>query len=70
VAIWVASAGCSWTTEVSEVETCKHQDNANIHYQPFPEPISEEHKIYTDYGGDHRHHVKHDRYLSTHFSYQ
>jgi hypothetical protein len=33
--------------------------NANIHYQPFPESVSEEHEIYTDYNGCHRHHVKH-----------
>jgi hypothetical protein len=60
--------GCSWTPEESKVESSEHQDNANIHYQPFPEPISEEHEIYTDYDSDHRHHVKHDSYLSAHFS--
>src|SRR5262249_35402409 len=54
----------------SQVESCEHQDNANIHHQPFPEPesVSEEHEIYTDYNGCHRHHVKHDSYLSDHFS--
>jgi hypothetical protein len=50
------------------VESCEHQDNANIHYQPRPDLISEEHEIYTDYDGDHRHHVKDDSYLSAHFS--
>jgi hypothetical protein len=60
--------GCSWTPEESKVESSEHQDNANIHYQPFPESVSEEHEIYTDYDGDHRHHVKHDSYLSAHFS--
>ena len=54
--------------EESEVESCEHQDNANIHCQPFPESVSEEHEIYTDYDGYHRHHVKHDSYLSAHFS--
>jgi hypothetical protein len=60
--------GFSWTPEESQVENCEHQDNANIHYRPFPESVSEEHEIYTDYDGDHRHHVKHDSYLSAHFS--
>jgi hypothetical protein len=60
--------GCSWTSEESKVESSEHQDNSNIHYQPFPESVSEEHEIYADYDGDHRHHVKHDSYLSAHFS--
>jgi hypothetical protein len=30
--------------------------------------VSEEHNIYTDYDGYHRHHVKHYSYLSAHFS--
>jgi hypothetical protein len=52
----------------SQVESCEHQDNTNIHYQSFPESVSEEHEIYADYNGCHRHHVKHDSYLSAHFS--
>src|SRR5580700_6967691 len=63
-----AIAPCSWTPEESQVESCEHQDNANIHYQPFPESVSEEHEIYTDYDGRHRHHVEHHDYLSAHFS--
>ncbi len=59
---------CSWTPEESQVESSEHQDNANIHCQPFPESVSEEHEIYTDYDGCHRQHVKHDSYLSAHFS--
>jgi len=59
---------CSWTPEESQTERCEHQDNANIHCQPFPESVSEEHDIYTDYDGCHHHHVKHDSYLSAHFS--
>jgi hypothetical protein len=57
----------SWTPEESQVESCEHQDNANIHCQPFPESVSEEHEIYTDYDGCHRHHIKHDSYLSAHY---
>src|SRR5208283_1332038 len=63
-----AIARCSWTPEESQVESCEHQDNANIHCQPFPESVSEEREIYTDYDGCHRHHVKHDSYPSAHFS--
>jgi hypothetical protein len=55
--------------EESEVESCEHQDNANIHCQPFPEMVSEEREIYTDYDGYHRRHVKHDGYLSAHFQH-
>jgi hypothetical protein len=61
-------APCSWTLEESQVESCEHQDNANIHCQPFPKSVSEEHEIYTDYDGCHRHPVKHASYLSAHFS--
>ena len=63
-----AIAPCSWTPEKSQVESCEHQDNANIHCQPFPESVSEEHEIYTHYDGCHRHRVKHDSYMSAHFS--
>ncbi len=54
--------------EEYQVESYEHQDNANIHRQPFPESVSEEREIYTDYDGCHRHHVKHYSYLSAHFS--
>jgi hypothetical protein len=63
-----AIAPCSSMSEESPVESPEHQDNANIHCQPFPESVSEEQEIYTDYDGCHRHPVKHDRYLSAHFS--
>jgi hypothetical protein len=59
---------CSWTPEESQIESCKNQDNANIHCQPFPESISEEDEIYADYDDCHRHHVKHHNYLSAHFN--
>ena len=58
----------SWRHEESQVEGSEHQDNANIHYQPFPESVSEEREIYTDYNGCHRHHVKNHSYPSVHFS--
>jgi hypothetical protein len=52
--------------EESDVESCEHQDNANIHCQPFPESVSEEPEIYTDYNGCHGHQVKRDSYLPGH----
>jgi hypothetical protein len=54
--------------EEPQVKSCKHQDNANIHCQPFPESIPEEREIYTNYDGRHRYHVKRDSYLSAHFA--
>jgi hypothetical protein len=54
--------------EESQVESYEHQDNADIHYQSFPESVSEEDEIYTHYDGCHRHHVKHVSYLSAHLS--
>jgi hypothetical protein len=57
----------SWTPDESKVESCEHQDNADIHCQPFPESVSEEDQIYTDYDGCHRRRVK-QSYLSAHFS--
>ena len=59
----------SWTIEESQIKSSKNQDNANIHYQPLPESISEERHIYTDDNGCHRHHVKHDSYLPAHSQY-
>jgi hypothetical protein len=58
----------SWRHEESQVESSEYQDNANIHDQPFPESVSEEHEIYTDYNDCRRHHVKHYSYPSVHFS--
>jgi hypothetical protein len=49
-----AVAPRSRTPQESEVESCEHQDDANIHCQPLPESVSEEHEIYTDYDGRHR----------------
>ena len=57
----------SWPLEESEVESCKHQDNADIHCQSLPKSVFEEQEIYTDYDGYHRHHVKSRSYSSVHF---
>ncbi|MFZ1195315.1 MAG: hypothetical protein WAN49_07750, partial [Pseudolabrys sp.] len=59
----------SIATEKSPVESREHQDNANIHCQPFPEVVSKEREIHTDYDGYHHHHVNHYSYLSARFSH-
>jgi len=61
-----ASALWLWTPEESEVESGEYQDNADIHGKPFPESVSEEQNIYTDYNDCHRHHVKYDSNLAAH----
>jgi hypothetical protein len=62
-----ALAPCSWAPEESQIESCEHQDNANVRYQPFPESVSEEREIYTDYDGNHCHHEKRASDLSTRY---
>ncbi|MGA9513229.1 MAG: hypothetical protein WBV51_06620 [Pseudolabrys sp.] len=57
----------SIATEKSPVESREHQDNANIHCQSFPEVVSKEREIHTDYDGYHHHHVNHYSYLSARF---
>jgi hypothetical protein len=52
----------------SEVKSCEHQNNADIRCEPFPELVSEETEIYTDYDGYHRRQIKANSYLSAHFS--
>jgi hypothetical protein len=53
--------------EESQVESSEHQNDADVHHQPFPETVSEDHEIDTDDNNYHRHHVKHDNYLPAHF---
>jgi len=54
--------------EESEIESCEDQDNANVRCQAFPESVSEEREIHTDYDGYHCQHVKRDSDLSAHSS--
>src|SRR5579863_1122606 len=62
------AASSSSTPEESQVERCENQNNANIHCQPFPESVSEEREIHTDYDRCHCHHVKRDSDPPAHFS--
>src|ERR1039457_2761495 len=59
---------CSWTVEESQVESCEHQDNADVHRQAFPESVSEEREIHTDDDGRHCHYIKRDGDPPAHFS--
>ena len=59
---------CSWPLEESQVESCEHQDNANVHCQAFPESISEEREINTDDDGCHCQDVKRAGDVLAHFS--
>jgi hypothetical protein len=67
VELRLPSAG-SWTPQESQVERQEHQNDSKVHRQPFPESVSEEHQVYTDYDSCHRHYVKHGGYRSAHFS--
>jgi hypothetical protein len=50
--------------EESQVEGYEDQNDANIHHQPFPDSISEEREIDTDYDSGHRHRVQRQSDLS------
>jgi hypothetical protein len=50
----------------SQVEGCKHQDNAGVHYQPFPESNPKEEKIHTNYNGYQHPNVKPDKHTLGH----
>ena len=58
----------SWASEESHIESQEYQDNANVRYQPFPESVSEERDIQTNYDGYHCHQVQRDSDLSARFS--
>jgi hypothetical protein len=53
----------------SQVEGNKHQDNADVRYQPFPESIPEEQHICTDDNSYHRQNVKRGRHVLYHFNH-
>jgi hypothetical protein len=41
----------------SEIESSEHQNNPDVHNQPFPEVALEEQKIHADDYGDQEHYV-------------
>src|SRR5262245_44908457 len=50
----------------SQIESDKHQDNPDIHNQPFPKVTPEEQKIHADDYGDQQDYVNDDNYVSFH----
>jgi hypothetical protein len=62
----LAGIGSRSIAPKSQVESCEHQDDANVHHQPFPEMVSEERDIRSDYNDCHHHNIKRDSHLSDH----
>jgi hypothetical protein len=52
----------------SQIEGCKHQDNADVHYQPFPESIPKEEQIHANYDGYQHSEVKADQHTLCHLN--
>jgi hypothetical protein len=59
----------SWLLQQSQIEGPEYQDNADVHYQPLPEPVPEEQDVNPDHNGYQREHVKQDDRLSFHPSF-
>jgi hypothetical protein len=55
-----AATSDSQVFQEAKIEGRKHQDNADIRDQPFPEPIPEEQKVHPHDDGDQHRDVKHD----------
>jgi hypothetical protein len=49
-----------------QIERRKHQDNSDVHHQPRPELVPEEHDVHADHYAYQRERIKHDGNLSTH----
>ena len=47
-----ATADSLWVLEESQIKGRKYQDNADVHYQPFPESILKEQQVYTNDNGN------------------
>jgi len=54
----------------SQIEGGKHQDDADVDHQSFPESISEEQQIDTDNNGYQHHNIKHEKHVPCHFNHQ
>jgi hypothetical protein len=40
-----------WVLQEPQIEGRKHQDNADVHHQPFPESIPKDEQIHNNYNG-------------------
>jgi hypothetical protein len=56
--------------EESQIERYKHQDNADVHYQPLPKSILKEQQIYAYDNSYQRHNVKRDKHVPGHFNHR
>lgn len=54
----------------SQINGYRHQDNTDVPHQPIPEPIPEEQYVCTNDNYYHHYKVKHDNYVSCHFTLQ
>jgi hypothetical protein len=61
-----AAVGESWVLHKSQIESREHQDDADVHHQPFPEAVPEEQQIHTDDNDCQRGNVKRDGRGSLH----
>jgi hypothetical protein len=55
-----------WVPKESQIEAGKHQNDSDVHHQPFPEIIPEDQGIESDDGGYHHQHVKNCNHRSRH----
>jgi hypothetical protein len=44
-----------WVVKKSQIEGGKHQNDSDVHHQPFPEMVPEDQGIYSDDNRYHRH---------------
>jgi hypothetical protein len=64
-----AGAPSSWALQESQVEGSNHQDNADIHHQPWPELMPEEQQIHDNDTGCHHQDAKHHIGIPGHFNH-
>jgi hypothetical protein len=55
-----------WVLKESPIESCKHQNDSDVHHQSFPELVPEDQGIYSHDDGYHRHHVRQGNHRSRH----
>jgi hypothetical protein len=58
----------SYVLEESHIERREHQNNADIHHQPFPESVPKEKYVHGNDNGYQRGKIKHNRHVLRHLS--
>jgi hypothetical protein len=64
-----AGALSSRVFQESQIEGCNHQNNADIHDQPFQELMPKEQQIYDNDTGSHYQNAKHHIGIPWHFNH-